>query len=111
MSYCVSRTVLRVRLTVGMCRVLCCVRRSTTQPEELCDLYSSPNIIRVIKSRRVRWAGHVARMGIGGEEQESYTHGLVVRLERKKLLRRPKCRWEDNIKMDLQEIGWGHGLD
>jgi hypothetical protein len=67
--------------------------------EELNDLYSSPNIIRVIKSRRMRWAGHVARMGEG---RGAY-RVLVGRPEG----RRPLGRWEDNIKMDLQEVGWG----
>jgi hypothetical protein len=75
--------------------------------EELNDLYSSPNIIRVIKSRRIRWAGHVARMG---EKQGAYRI-LVGRPEGRRPLGRPRHRWEDNIKMDLQEVGWGHGLD
>jgi hypothetical protein len=69
--------------------------------EELNDLYSSPNIIRVIKSRRMRWAGHVARMGEG---RGAYRI-LVVRPEGRRPLGRPKLRWEDNIKMDLQEVG------
>jgi hypothetical protein len=76
--------------------------------EELNDLYSSPNVIRVIKSRRIRWAGHVARMGEG---RGAYWV-LVGRPEGRRLLGRPRRRWEDNIKMDLQEVGWGgHGLD
>jgi hypothetical protein len=77
--------------------------------EELNDLYSSPNIIRVIKSRRMRWMGHVARMGEG---RVAYRI-LVGRPEGRKPLGRPRRRWEDNIKMDLQEVGWGggHGLD
>jgi hypothetical protein len=75
--------------------------------EELNDLYSSPNIIRVIKSRRMRWPGHVARMG---EKRGAY--GILVgRPEGRRQLGRPRRRWEDNIKMDLQEVGWGHGLD
>jgi hypothetical protein len=67
------------------------------------SLYSSPNIIRVIKSRRVRWAGHVARMGnrIGAYKV------LVGKPEGKRPLERPRHRWEGNIKMDLQEVGWG----
>jgi hypothetical protein len=65
--------------------------------EELNDLYSSPNIIRVIKSRIMRWAGHVARM----VEKRGAYRTLVGRP-----LRRPRLRWEDNIKMDLQEVGW-----
>jgi hypothetical protein len=75
--------------------------------EELNDLYSSPNIIRVIKSRRMRWAGHVARI----EEKRGAYRILVGRPERRRPLGRPRRRWEDNIKMDLQAMGWGHGLD
>jgi hypothetical protein len=75
--------------------------------EELNDLYSSPNIIRVIKSRRMKWAGHVARMG---EKRGAYRI-LVERPEGTRRLWRPRRRWENNIKMDLQEVGWGHGLD
>jgi hypothetical protein len=68
--------------------------------DELHDLYSSPNIVRVIKSRRMRWAGHVARMGEGG----GVYRVLVGRSEGKRPLGRPRRRWEDNIKMDLGEI-------
>jgi hypothetical protein len=75
--------------------------------EELNDLYSSPTIIRVIKSRRMRWARHVARMGEG---RGAYRI-LVGRPEGRRPLGRPRCRWEDDIKMDLQEVGWGYGLD
>jgi hypothetical protein len=71
--------------------------------EELDDLYSSPNIIRVIKSRRMRWAGHAARMR---DRRRAY-RVLVGRPEGRKPLVRPRRRWEDNIKMDLQEVGWG----
>jgi len=67
--------------------------------EELNDLYSSPNIVRVIKSRRMRWAGHVARMG---EERWVY-RVLVGKPEGKRPLGRPRRRWMDNIRMDLQE--------
>jgi hypothetical protein len=74
--------------------------------KELYALYSSPNIIRVMKSRRLRWAGHVARMGRG----ELY-RALVGKPEGRRPLGRPRRRWEDNIKMDFREIGWGHGLD
>jgi hypothetical protein len=70
--------------------------------KELYDLYS-PNIIWVIKSRRMRWAGHVARMG---EKRGAYRI-LVERPEGRRPLGRPRRRWEDNIKMDLQEVGWG----
>jgi hypothetical protein len=68
--------------------------------DELHDLYSPPNIVRVIKSRRMRWAGHVARMGKG---RGAY-RVLVGRPEGKRPLRRPRRRWED-IKMDLGKIG------
>jgi hypothetical protein len=83
--------------------------RRRLRNEELSDLYSSPNIIRVIKPRRMRWAGHVARMGEG---RGAYRI-LVGRPERRRPLGRPRRRWEDNIKMDLQEVRWGggHGLD
>jgi hypothetical protein len=65
--------------------------------EELYALYSSPNIIRVIKSRRLRWAGHVARMG----ERRGAYRALVGKPEGRRPLERPRRRWEDNIKMDL----------
>ena len=68
---------------------------------ELRDLYSLPNIVRVVKSRRMRWAGHVARMGEG----RGVHRVLVGKPEGKMPLGRPKRRWEDNIKMDLQEVG------
>jgi hypothetical protein len=71
--------------------------------EEHNDLHSSPNIIRVIKSRRMRWAGHVARMG----EARCAYRILVGRPEGRRPLGRPRRRWEDNIKIDLQEVGWG----
>jgi hypothetical protein len=71
--------------------------------EELNDLYSSPNIIPVIKSRRMRWAGHVACMGEG---RGAYRI-LVGRPEGRRPLGRLRRRWEDNIKMDVQEVGWG----
>ncbi|KAJ4440903.1 hypothetical protein ANN_10750 [Periplaneta americana] len=69
---------------------------------ELHGLYSSPDIIRNIKSRRLRWAGHVARMG---ESRNAY-RALIGRPERKIVLGRPRRRWEDNIKMDLREVGY-----
>jgi hypothetical protein len=71
--------------------------------EELHGLYSSLSIVRVIKARRVRWAGHVARMG---EVRGAYNI-LVGRPEGRRPLGRPRRRWEDNIKMDLWEIGFG----
>jgi len=72
--------------------------------EELNDLYSSPSIVRVIKSRRMRWAGHVARMG---EEMGAY-RVLVAKLEGKRPLGRPRRRWVDNIRTDLYEVGCGY---
>jgi hypothetical protein len=65
--------------------------------EELNDLYCSPNIVRVIKSRRMRWVGHVARMG----ERRGVYRVLVGKPEGKELLGRPRRRWEDNIKMEM----------
>jgi len=61
--------------------------------------------VRVVKSRRMRWAGHVARMG----EDRVVHRVLVGKPEGKRPLGRPKHRWEDNIKMNLQEVGWGRG--
>jgi hypothetical protein len=75
--------------------------------EELHDLYSLPNIIRIIKLRRMRWPGHVARM----EEKSDAYRILVGRPEGRQPLGRPRRRWENNIKMDLQDVGRGHGLD
>ena len=72
--------------------------------EELKGLYSSPNIVRVIKSRRMRWAGHVARMGEG----RGVYRVLVGKPDGKRPLGRPRRRWEDNIRMDLQEMGLGY---
>ena len=72
--------------------------------EELNDLYCSPNIVRVIKSRRMRWAGHVARMG----EERGVYKVLVRKPEGKRPLGRPRHRWVDNIRMDLQEVGCGY---
>ena len=69
------------------------------------DLYSLPNIVRVVKSRRMRWAGHVARMGEG----RGVHRVLVGKSERKRPLGRPRRRWEDTIKMDLQEVAGGCG--
>ena len=71
--------------------------------EELKDLYSSPNFVRVVKSRRMRWAEHVARM----EEERGVHRVLVGKPEGKRPLGRPRRRWEDNIGMDLQEVGGG----
>jgi hypothetical protein len=73
--------------------------------EELNDLYSLPNIVRVVKSRRIRWAGHVVRMG----EERGVYRVLVGKPDGKRPLGRPRRRWEDNIKMDVQEVGQGRG--
>ena len=70
----------------------------------LMDPYSSPNIVRVIKSRRMKWAGHVARMG---EEKGAY-RVLAGKPEGKRPLGRPRRRWVDNNRMDLQEVGCGY---
>ena len=74
--------------------------------EELNNMYSSPNIVRVVISRRMRWAGHVARI----RERRGVYRVLVGKPKRKTPLGRPRRRWEDNIKMDLQEIRYG-GMD
>jgi hypothetical protein len=71
--------------------------------EELLDLYFSPNIVRVIKSRRMRWAGQVARMA---EERGVYRR-LVGKSEGNRPLGRSRRRWRNNIRMDLQEVGYG----
>jgi hypothetical protein len=70
---------------------------------ELQNLNSSPDTIRQIKSRRIRWAGHVARKGEG----RNVYRVLMGKPEGKRPLGRPRCRWENGIKMDLREIGWG----
>jgi hypothetical protein len=69
------------------------------------ELYSLPNIVRVVKSRRMRWAGHMALIG----EDRGVHRVLVGKPERKRPLGRPRRIWEDNIKMDLQEVGVGCG--
>ena len=74
----------------------------TLHNEELNDLYSSPNIVRVIKLRR-RWAGHVSHLG----ERRGVYRVLLRKPEGKRRLGRPRRRWEHNIKMDLQEVGCG----
>jgi hypothetical protein len=71
--------------------------------KELHDLYSSPSIIRIIKSRRMRWADHVARM----REKRNAYRLLVRKPKRKRPLGRPRRRWVDNISMDLGEVGCG----
>ena len=98
-----------------LCCVTCCLleiyllalaagKWKRLDKEELNDLYCSPNIVRVITWRRMRWAGHVARMG---EERGGY-RVLVGKPEGKRPLGRPRRRWVDNIRMDLQEVGCGY---
>jgi len=82
------------------------VRGRKIHNEELNDLYSSYNIVRVIKSKRMRWVGHVARLG----ERKRVYIVLVGKSEGKRQLGRYRLIWEDNIKMDLQEVGCG-GMD
>jgi len=72
--------------------------------EELNDPYSSPDIVLVIKARRMRWAGNVARMG----ERKGFCWG---NLRGKDHFGRPRLRWDDQVKTDLQDVGWGYGLD
>jgi hypothetical protein len=74
---------------------------------EINNLCSSPDIIRQIKSRRMRWAGHAARLG----DEKNVYQVLVGNPEVDRQLGRPRRRWEDGIIMDLSEIGWGTGLD
>jgi hypothetical protein len=74
--------------------------------EELHDLYSSPSIIRIMKARKMRWTGHVARMG----EKRIACRLLVGKPEGKGPLEGPRRRWVDKIRMDLVEVGWG-GVD
>ena len=80
------------------------MERRRLHNEELNDLYSSPNIVRVIKLRRTRWAGHVAHMG----EERGVNRVLVGKPEGKRPLERPGRRWVDNIRMDVQEVGCGY---
>ena len=84
------------------------VRGQRLHNEELNDLYSSPNIVLVIKSRRMRWVGHVARMG----EESGVYRVLLGKPEGKRPLGRPRRRWVDNIRMNLQErdVGIWTGL-
>jgi hypothetical protein len=92
-----------LRRIFGPKRVEVTGERRKLHNEELHILYSSPNIIRQIKSRRMRWAGYVACMG---EERNVY-RVLMGKPEGKRSLGGPRRRWEDGIRMDLTEIGWG----
>jgi len=80
------------------------LKRRRLHNEELNDLYCSPSIVWVIKSRRMRCAGHVAHMG----EERGVYRVLVGKPEGKRPLGRPRRRWMDNIRMDLQEVGCGY---
>jgi hypothetical protein len=82
-----------------------CIRSLFHIYMKLNDLYSLPNIVQVVKSRRMRWAGHVARVG----EDRGVHRVLVGKPEGKRPLGRPRRRWEDNIKMNFQEVGGGCG--
>ena len=75
--------------------------------KELYALYFSPNIFRVIESRRLRWEWQLAKMG-----ESIGAYGVLVGiLEGRRPLERPRSRWEDHIKINLRETGWGQGLD
>jgi hypothetical protein len=74
-----------------------------TMNNTVLSVWLKPSIIRVIKSRRLRWAGHVACMG----ERRGAYRALVGKPEGRRPLGRPRHRWEDNIKVDLREVGWG----
>ena len=96
----------------GRCELVVSIRRVKhgtcifyVYNEELNALYSSPNIVRVIKSRGMTWAGHVARVG---EERVGVCRVLVGKPEGKRPLGRPRRRWVDNIRMGLQEVGCGY---
>jgi hypothetical protein len=77
-----------------------------TEGVEFHGLYCPPNIIPVVTKKRMRWAWHVTHVG-----EEGCIYNLVGKPEGKRALGRPPRRWEDYIKMDFQEIGWGNGLD
>ena len=96
-----------LRRIFGLKRVEVTRERIKLHNEELNDLYSSLNIIWVIKSRKMRWVGHVARIG---ERRGAYGIFVWRKPEGKRPLGRPRRRWEDNIKMELQEMGWGASI-
>jgi hypothetical protein len=89
----------------GPQKFISCHLNLTAIREYVVTVYSLPNIVRVVKSRRMRWAGHVARMG----EDRGVHRVLVGKPEGKRPSGRPRRRWEDNIKMDLQEVGGSRG--
>jgi hypothetical protein len=95
MNACISHIGPKRDEVTGDCRKL--------QNGELHNLYTSPDIIRQIKSRRMRWAGHVVRRGEG----RNVYRILMGKPESKRPLERPRRRWEDGIKMNLREICWG----
>jgi len=90
-----------LRIVLGPKRDEVTVEWRKLHNEALRNLYSLPSIVRVVKSRRMRWAGHVARMG----ERRGVHRLLVGKAEGRRPLGRPRCRWEGNIKMDLREVG------
>jgi hypothetical protein len=98
-------------VNVKICRRMCCFMWAFSVTflfdKEHYALYSSSNVIRVMKSRRLRWAGLVARMG----ERRCAYRVLVEKPEGRRQLGRLRRRWEDNIKMSLREMGWGYGLN
>jgi hypothetical protein len=91
---------------ISRLKITSCHRKQQLHSEELHNLYSSPNIIRQIKSRRMRWAGYVARV----VEERKMNKVLVEKTEGMRPLGIPRCRSEDGIGMDLMDTGWG-GLD
>jgi hypothetical protein len=92
-----------------MCSYLECSLFCSSFVTEYIQPTAGHNIVRLVKSRRIRWAGHVARTG----EQRGVCRVLVEKPEGKRPLRRPRLRWECNVRMDLQEVGCGvwTGLD
>jgi hypothetical protein len=105
---CKAELSIRVAQRRGHEKVLVFGKQGTVNAVELLyALYSSRNIIRMIKSKRLRWAGHGARMG----ERRGAYRALVGKPEGRRPLGRPRRRWENNIKMDHGEVGWRHGLD
>ena len=102
-----------VKMQICITRPQCVKRDEVTgdwrklHNEELNDYYSLLHIMQMVKMRGMRWAGHVVHM----EERRDAYRVLMGKPEEKRPLGRLRHTWEDNIKMDLQEVGWGHGLD